>query len=142
MGLRLSLKPNEKLIINGCVVRNSGRRQMFTIENQADVIREADLLDADQAATPVSQVYYFVQSALLSPDTREKLVPIIQTKLGKLATVFEDQTAGHIFEAANYVSVGDYYKALSSLRQVMKREAQLLALIREKESKAVVNAAE
>lgn len=142
MGLRLSLKPNEKLIINGCVVRNADRRQMLTIENQADVIREADLLDSEQAATPVSQVYFFIQSALLSPDIRESIVPVIQEKLGKLALVFEDQTAGHIFEAANHVSAKDYYKALSSLRKVMKREAQLLELIKENTAKAAATAAE
>ena len=129
MGLRLSLKPNEKLVINGCVISNANRRQMLTIENHADVIREADLLDPDEAATPVSQAYFFIQSALLDPGIRDDIVPIVQKRLGQLAAVFEDQISGLVFEAANHVSRGDYYKALSKLRGVLKHEAELIKRI-------------
>jgi flagellar protein FlbT len=129
MGLHLSLKPNEKVIVNGCVLRNTNRRQALIVETRADVIREADLLKPDDAATPVKQVYFFIQSVLLRPDIRDQIVPEIQKNLGKLALVFEDRTAGHIFEAANHVSAADYYKALKSLRKVMEREAELLEKI-------------
>ena len=44
MGLRLTLKPNERILINGCVIRNSDRRQLLVIENHADIVREADLM--------------------------------------------------------------------------------------------------
>ena len=142
MGLRLSLKPNEKVIINGCVISNTNRRQKLTIENQADVIREDDLLDPDQAATPVSQVYFFIQSALLDPKIRDTIVPVIQEKLGKLATVFDDRTTGLIFEAANHVSASDFYKALSSLRGVLKRETELLKYIDGKKDETAKVAAE
>ena len=53
MALRLTLKPNERILINGCVVRNADRRQMIVIENQADIVREADLLKEDEERTPV-----------------------------------------------------------------------------------------
>jgi len=142
MALRIALRPNEKFIVNGCVIKNINRRQALTIETHADVIREADLLSSDDAATPVKQVYFFVQTTFLKPETRDKLIPIIQKKLGKLALVFEEQTAGHIFEAANHVSAGDFYKALKSLREVLSREAQLLELIRQNDGQAVVEAAE
>jgi len=132
MGLRLSLKPNEMLIVNGCVIRNADRRQVLVIENQADVIREVDLLDPNDAATPVKQVYFFIQSALLQPEIRDQIVPVIQEKLGKLAVVFEEGTAEHIFQAAQHVSLGDYYKAIGALRPVLRREAQLLDLIEAK----------
>jgi len=142
MGLRLSLKPNEKLIINGCIICNADRRQMLTIENQADVIREVDLLNPNQASTPVSQIYFFIQSALLDPKIRDTIVPVIQERLGKLATVFEDQTSGLIFEAANHVSTSDFYKALSSLRGVLKREAEILEYIRKESDLVPIEAAE
>jgi flagellar protein FlbT len=131
MALRISLRPNEKLIVNGCIIRNSSRRQMLIIENQADVIRECELLKSDQAATPVRQVFFFIQTAFLNPEIRETIIPIIQTKLGKLAPIFEERTAGHIIESANHVSAGDYYKALKSLRSVLEREKQILDLAKE-----------
>jgi flagellar protein FlbT len=131
MALRISLRPNEKLIVNGCIIRNSSRRQMLIVENQADVIRESELLKSDQVATPVRQVFFFIQTAFLKPEIRETIIPIIQTKLGKLAPIFEERTAGHIMESANHVSAGDYYKALKSLRPVLEREKQVLDLAKE-----------
>ena len=120
MALKLTLKPNERILINGCIVRNSDRRQLLLIENKADVVREGDLLDENDARTPVKEVYYFVQAALLDPKVRAKLVPIVQKKLGKLVPVFHDDMAQHIFEAANHASNTDFYKAMRSLRPLIE----------------------
>jgi flagellar protein FlbT len=139
MGLRLTLKPNERVLINGCVIRNSDRRQLLVIENQADIVREADLLDEAEARTPVKEVYFFIQAALLDPGKREKLVPLVQKKLGQLVPVFHDEVGQHIFEAANHVSKGDYYQAMRALRALIKYEAQLFEMI---QASAAATAAE
>ncbi|KAJ02041.1 flagellar biosynthesis repressor FlbT [Sulfitobacter mediterraneus] len=132
MALRLTLKPNERILINGCVVRNADRRQMLIIENHADIVREADLLDESEARSPVKEVYYFIQAALLDPNVRGKLVPIIQKKLGKLVPVFHDDMSQHIFEAASQVSQTDFYKAMRALRPVMDYETQLFDVLQAK----------
>lgn len=129
MALRLTLKPNERIVINGCVVQNSDRRQMITIENQADVVREADLLKEDEARTPVKEVYFLIQASLLDQKVREKLVPVIQKKLGKLVPVFHDDMSKHLFDAAQHVSTADFYNAMRALRAVMNYEAQLFEMI-------------
>lgn len=129
MALRLTLKPNEKIVINGCVIRNADRRQTLTIENYADVVRGADLLDEASAATPVKKVYFFIQSALLRPEIRKELRPIIHKNLAELVPIFNQQIAGHIFEAANHVSASNYYKAMRALREVMQYEEELMALL-------------
>lgn len=134
MALRLTLKPNEKIVINGCVIRNADRRQMLTIENHADIVRGVDLLGEDEAGTPVKNVYFFIQSCLLKPDIRDELVPVIQKDLAKLVPIFHEEIGGHIFEAANHVSVGDYYKAMRALRPLIKYEARLLDMIQGKET--------
>ena len=127
MPLILTLKPGERIVINGCAIRNSDRRQVLSIESQADVIRGKDLLEPDAAATPVSKIYFLIQSVLISADSRGKLLPMIQRDLAVLATVFGAGHVHHIFEAANYVSQGDYYKALSELRPVLRHEEVVLA---------------
>ncbi len=131
MALRLTLKPNEKIVINGCVIRNADRRQTLTIENQADVVRGVDLLDESDAATPVKEVYFFIQSALLRPEIRDDIAPEIQTRLGRLVPVFHDEIAGYLFEAANHVSARNYYKAMRALRHVIDYEAELLRRVSE-----------
>ncbi|SFP65582.1 flagellar biosynthesis repressor FlbT [Tranquillimonas alkanivorans] len=127
MALKLTLKPNERIIVNGCAIRNADRRQVLTIESRADVVRGHDLLEPDGEATPVRKAYFLIQTALIRADVREKIVPIIQTQLADLATCFGPETMGHVFEAANFVSMGDYYKAMRSLRPVMKREEEVFA---------------
>lgn len=128
MGLRLTLKPNETLVVNGCVITNADRRQTITIENQADVIRGVDILDERSAATPVKEVYFLVQSAMLKPQLRDKLTPIIQKRLGRLFPVFHVQIGGHLVEAANHVSARNYYHALRSIKPVIAYEAELLSM--------------
>lgn len=129
MPLKLTLKPDECVVINGCVIRNSNRRHVLTIESQqADVIRGKDLLTQDEAATPVRRVYYLIQTVLIKAELREKLVPQIQSQLAVLATVFGSGHVRHVFEAANCVSQMDYYRALSELRPLLAREEALLAM--------------
>ncbi len=132
MALRLTLKPNERIVINGCVVQNSDRRQMITIENHADVVREADLLKEDEARTPVKEVYFLIQASLLDRKVRDKLVPVIQKKLGQLVPVFHDDMSKHIFDAAHHVSAADFYNAMRALRPVMSYEAELFEMINSK----------
>ena len=116
MALQLTLKPYERIVINGCVVRNSSRKSTIVIETKADVVRGADLLSKKAAVTPVNQAYFLVQSALTEPDLQDKLRTPIQKQLAALATTF----------GPPHVSQGDFYKALRCLRPLMKREAEIL----------------
>ena len=127
MALKLTLKPDERIIVNGCAMRNSSRRHVLTIESHADVIRGQDLLDADGIVTPVRRVYFLIQTALTRADLRDDLVIPIQKQLAVLATVFGGSSVGQIFEAANFVSIADYYKALSALRPVLRHEQEIMA---------------
>jgi flagellar protein FlbT len=126
MALQLTLKPYERIVINGCVVRNSSRKSTIVIETKADVVRGADLLSKKAAVTPVNQAYFLVQSALTEPDLQDRLRSPIQKQLAALATTFGPPNVQLVFEAANHVSQGDFYKALRCLRPLMKREAEIL----------------
>ena len=129
MVLKLTLKPYERFIVNGCAMRNSGRRHSIVIEEKADVVRGKDLLDASSTVSPVGKTYFLIQTALTRADLREKLVPTIQHNLAELATVFGPPNITHIFEAANFVSCNDYYTALRELRPVMQYERELMRSI-------------
>lgn len=128
MGLRLTIKPNEQVIINGCAIRNVGPTVALHIESRADVIRGKDLLEEGSANTPVGRVYYLVQTSLIHIGARESLLPLIQAGLADLALVFGGENLGHVFDAANLISQGDYYKALTHLRPLLRHERNLLGL--------------
>ena len=127
MALKLSLKPNERIVINGCVIRNADKRQSLTIESRADVIRGQDLLSPEEASTPVKRVYFAIQTALTDLAWRDRMLKPIQKQLAILAVTFEAPRGDYAVEAATFVSTGDFYKALRALRPLMEHEAQLLA---------------
>ncbi|MBW4961647.1 flagellar biosynthesis repressor FlbT [Sulfitobacter sp. CW3] len=126
--LKLTLKPRERVVVNGCVIRNGDRRQALTVENRADIVRESDLLKPEAQSTPVSKVYFLLQTALIRPETRDQVLTMIQQGLAELACCFGPEMRSRIMEAANYVSMSDYYKAMSELRGVLKYEAELMQL--------------
>jgi flagellar protein FlbT len=126
MALQLTLKPYERIVINGCVVRNSSRKSTLVIETKADVIRGQDLLSKKAAVTPVNQAYFLIQTALTDPSLQDQLVKPIQKQLAALATTFGPPNVSHVFDAANHVSQRDFYKALRAMRPLMKREAEVL----------------
>ena len=125
MALNLTLKPFERFVVNGCMMRNGGRKSTVTVENRADIIRETDLLKPDAASTPVRIVYFLIQNALIEPARRERLLKEIQTRLAELVPVFGSELRSHVFEAANNVSKGEYFTALRDLRPLMKREDEV-----------------
>ncbi|MEI4472015.1 flagellar biosynthesis repressor FlbT [Frigidibacter sp. MR17.24] len=129
MALKLTLKPNERVVINGCVIRNADRRQVFVIENRADVIRENELIDEPPVTSPAAQAYFMIQCCVLQSDLRDSLGPEIRTLLAKLVPVFRPEIAQNVFEAASNVSIGNYYAALRAMRPVMRHEETVLGHI-------------
>lgn len=134
MPLTITLKPGEYLIVNGCVMRNSTRRQTLHVENRADIIRGNDLLTEADADTPTKRICFMIQKALVQPDFRERLNKRIQTNLAQLASTFSTAPQSNIFEAANYVSQTDYYRAFVSLKPVLQHEAKLFLLLEAKQA--------
>ncbi|NJR20223.1 MAG: flagellar biosynthesis repressor FlbT, partial [Hyphomonadaceae bacterium] len=56
MPLKLSLKPNEKIVLNGAVVQNGDRRTTLLLQNKASVLREKDIMQIEEANTPVRRI--------------------------------------------------------------------------------------
>ena len=55
MALNLTLKPFERIIVNGCMLRNGGRKSTLTVETRADIIRETDLLGPEAARQHIEE---------------------------------------------------------------------------------------
>ncbi len=57
MPLRLELKPLERLIINGALIRNGDRRSTFLIETQCKFLRESEIITESEADTACKQIH-------------------------------------------------------------------------------------
>src|ERR1044071_4409561 len=67
MPLKLSLKPGEKFVLNGAVVQNGDRRGVLVLQNKASVLREKDIMQAEEANTPARRIYFPVMMMYLEP---------------------------------------------------------------------------
>ena len=127
MALKLRLKPCERVVINGCVVQNENRRYTLTVSNFAQIIRGSDIMQEDEADTPVRRAYFLIQNMLLDPRAAEEQGGTVAGMMAKLYTAFlHPDMQDRIMQAMRNVSERDYYKALACLRPVMAYEDGVL----------------
>ena len=123
MALKLTLKPHEKAVINGAVIANGDRRASFTIENHANVLRESDIIQPEDATTPAKRVYLPIMLMIVGQERTEALFEEFETRLREFAGVVTDAEALQTCAAlAAKVANGDYYKALSLCRTLIEFE--------------------
>ena len=70
MALKLTLKPGEKFVINGAVIANGDRRATLVLHNKASILRERDILKADDVDTPSKRIYFAIMSMAVSRSMR------------------------------------------------------------------------
>ncbi len=128
MGLKLSLKPGEKIAINGAVIVNDGRRAEFIVENQANILRERDILTAEEATSPARRIYLPVMLMALDPASRRTAFPEFERRLTEFAGAVSDPHALSLcLKISAAVANGAYYRALNGCRALIDFETERLS---------------
>lgn len=128
MALKLKLKAGEKIVINGAVIVNGDRPIGFTVQNFAQILRENDVMQEDEATTPVKRAYYVAQLMLLDSENTAGYAEKFESFVADLQQVFLNaEVQALLNESMDAYHAGNYYKVLAALRKVMKYEAVLLA---------------
>jgi flagellar protein FlbT len=129
MSLILKLAPGERLFINGAVVTNGDRRAYLMVETKAQIVREKDVLLAEDASTPVRRAYFAAQNVLLNAQPVMGGTEAFTEHLARLRSVFlKPEHLGLLDEAEAQMRDGNTYRALASLRELVMYEAALLDL--------------
>jgi flagellar protein FlbT len=124
--LKISLKPNEKIYINGAVLRVD-RRVSIELLNDVQFLLENHVLQADQADTPLRQLYFIVQIMLMNPADAGQAMDMFRKSLPLLLASFEDeQIRAALKDIDRQVAEGDYYDALKAIRALYPRERVIL----------------
>lgn len=128
MGLKLSLKPGEKIAINGAVIVNGDRRAEFVVENHANVLRERDILKVEEATSPARRVYLPVMLMALDPAARRTAFPEFERRLTEFAGAVTDPGALALcLKISAAVANGAYYRALHTCRALIEFETERLS---------------
>ena len=124
MGLRIELKPFERIVIGESVITNSDTRISFLIEGSEPILREKDILMPEKADTPVGQLYVCVQMMYLEKNRAKYQDLYFEFIRVLLAAV--PQFRRHIALVSNLILEESYYKALRELRKLRLQEEELL----------------
>jgi flagellar protein FlbT len=123
--LLIDLKPGEKVIINGAVIENAGANTKLRVHNESSILRQKEILTADDAITPASRVYVCLQNAYIFPDKREHYMQMFERLLAEYleACPSAEEICTELRVEANALH---FYKALKASRKLLKHEAMVL----------------
>ncbi|UYW27396.1 flagellar biosynthesis repressor FlbT [Methylorubrum extorquens] len=124
MALRIELKPQERLIINGALIRNGDRRSTFVIENQCKFLRESEIITETEADTVAKRLCVTLQFIYLAdnPPEAEDLFVRQATEIMKASP----SMAPYILAIQDELSARQYHRAIKRGRELIAYERQLL----------------
>lgn len=128
-GLVLKLNPKERVLVNGAVIENGDRRSRLSILTpNANILRLRDAIRPDEVNTPVRRVCYIAQLVLSGDVPEDEAKHQILRGIEHLSQVLrDDESRVHLDTATEAVARLDFYRTLKSLRNLLQREARLLA---------------
>jgi len=123
MPLKLSLKPGEKFVLNGAVVQNGDRRGVLILQNKASVLREKDIMQAEEVNTPARRIYFPVMMMYLDEGGAPKLHDEFATRLSEFMNASRNpEIMQDCIAASRHVMAREYYKALMVARKLVDYE--------------------
>ena len=127
MPLKLSLKPGEKFVLNGAVVQNGDRRSALLLQNKASVLREKDIMQAEEANTPSRRIYFPVMMMYLDQANWESYQDEFVKRLSEfMGAVRNPDVLADCVNASRCVMTREYYKALMLCRKLIEYEDERL----------------
>ena len=125
MSLRVELKPGERILIGECVVTNAGHRTSFLIDGKTPIIREKDIMTAEQANTPAKRIYLSILLMYTSRDARDQHATYFT--LVRDLTQAAPSTWPQIEIINNHILTGNLYKALKKAKELITYEQELIS---------------
>lgn len=125
MALKLSLKPQEKVIISKAVLVNGPTATTLLVENNVPILREKDILTDEEATTYCKKIYLTIQLMYLGEVPNVELASLygqLAAELQSLVPSTKDLISGITGDMLN----GKYYQALKQAQLLIQYEEELL----------------
>lgn len=124
MALKVELKPGERILIGDSVITNGDQRTRFLIEGTTPILREKDIMTAEQANTPAKRIYLAVQLMYISGDPMKHHQ--VYFSLMQDILLAAPSAGKYIANINNQILTGDLYKALKLAKKLTDYEQELL----------------
>lgn len=125
MALKLTLKPGERMIIGGAVIRNGDAKIEIFVENKIPLLREKDIMGEAQSDSVAKKIYFTIQLMYIDPENLVNhhnaywnlMRSLVQAAPSTLALV--DQISEQILAAR-------YYQALKLAQKLIAYEQEMI----------------
>ena len=125
MALKITLKPDEKMIIDGAVIRNGNSRSSIYIENSVPILRRKDIMAEAEANTPGRRIYFAIQLMYVDGHNLQQhhknYWKLVQDFIQAAPSVLP------LIDAINELILeGQYYQALKLARNLIDYEKEVV----------------
>jgi flagellar protein FlbT len=125
--MHLSLRPGEKVYVNGAVLR-ADRKVSLEILNDVAFLMESHVMQAEQATTPLRQLYFVVQTMLVDPAQTPAASALFDAMYPRLLASFRNRDVLDALVAAkSTLGDGRTFEALKIIRAMFPVEDAILA---------------
>jgi flagellar protein FlbT len=127
-GLRLKLRPNERVLINGAVIEN-GRTQteLRVLTSETKILRLRDALHPEHIDTPTKRVCYIAQLVVAGELSAEEALTKFVRGVVELKQVFLDPgSQATMDQAIGHARANSFYKAMQCMRRILPYEELVL----------------
>ncbi|MDP2357366.1 MAG: flagellar biosynthesis repressor FlbT [Beijerinckiaceae bacterium] len=123
--MNLRLRAGEKIYLNGAVVRFD-RKVSIEILNDVSFLLEGHVLQASDATTPLRQLYFVVQSALIGPANSTSISALIRDMLKRTVESFSNREVLYgLFEVSALLDRSRFFDCLRIIRSLYEIEADV-----------------
>lgn len=124
--LKISLKANEKIYVNGAVIRTD-RKVTLEFLNNVQFLLENHVLQAEEACTPLRQLYFTIQIMLVTPENAGEARALFSKILPQLLRTFKNERilAG-LKHVDQLVGSGQVFDALKEIRALYPLEQEVM----------------
>lgn len=123
--LKITLKPRERILLGGALLKNGDHLSQLTVENEVPILREKDILSERDTDTVAKRIYYVIQlmyfeGAHLSAHHKTfwELVRQLSTAAPSVLPLID--------EIGELILDERYYQALKATRKLIAYEEELM----------------
>ncbi|MBU0723809.1 MAG: flagellar biosynthesis repressor FlbT [Alphaproteobacteria bacterium] len=127
MALKINVKPGEKIVINGAVITMGEGASYIVLQNQATFLREKDIMQQEDATTPVRRIYFSLMLMYLDQDNYQNYYNDYMDRMIELMrSTGLAQIRDTLMVMFRDVQERRFFQALKACKALMKFEEELL----------------
>lgn len=120
--LRISLRPGERIFVNGAVLKVD-RKTTLEFLNDVTFLLESHVMQAEDATTPLRQLYFIVQMMIMDPNDSDAARKLFQSSRSLMMKTYRNRDIlDGLAEASELVERNRCFEALKRVRSLIPLE--------------------